>query len=105
MITVIATGFDGGKRRQSARREATGVMDTSASSRASHERDFLEELQRQREQVSDGGAGHTGADDEIAALVSAPRVERTVGEAPVPARRPTTYDAEDLEIPSFLRRK
>ena len=27
MITVIATGFDGGKRRQSANREATGVMD------------------------------------------------------------------------------
>ncbi len=35
MITVIATGFDGGKRRPSAHREATGVMDAGASSRAS----------------------------------------------------------------------
>ena len=52
--------------------------------------------------VSDSPAA--GRDDEIAALVSAPRVERTVGEAPA-ARRATTYDADDLEIPSFLRRK
>ena len=32
------------------------------------------------------------------------RVERTVGE-PAPAKRTTAYDADDLEIPSFLRRK
>src|SRR6186713_3233964 len=51
MVTVIATGFDGGKKRQPANREATGVMDSAVSGRASHERDFLEELQRQREQV------------------------------------------------------
>jgi cell division protein FtsZ len=105
MITVIATGFEGGRKR-SAHREATGVMDSSISSRASHERDFLEELQRQREQVGDAH-GATDRDDELAALVSspAPRNERTVGE-PAPTRRPpTTYDADDLEIPSFLRRK
>jgi hypothetical protein len=40
-------------------------------------------------------------DDDLAALVSAPR---TVGTA-APAPKPTTYDADDLEIPSFLRRK
>jgi hypothetical protein len=34
----------------------------------------------------------------------APRIERTVGE-PVPVKRPAAYDADDLEIPSFLRRK
>ena len=92
MVTVIATGFDGGKKRQSAHREATGVMDTSTSGRASHERDFLEELQRQR-QEADGGSPFTSPlDDEAAAVVSAPRVERSVGEVatrPVP-RRPTT---------------
>jgi hypothetical protein len=33
-----------------------------------------------------------------------PRVERTVGE-PVPVKRSAAYDADDLEIPSFLRRK
>jgi hypothetical protein len=31
-------------------------------------------------------------------------VERTVGEA-APSRRQVSYDADDLEIPSFLRRK
>jgi cell division protein FtsZ len=83
---------------------ATGVMDSSVSSRASHERDFLEELQRQREVADAHGA--TERDDELAALVAAPRSERSVGE-PAPTRRPptTTYDADDLEIPSFLRRK
>jgi cell division protein FtsZ len=106
MITVIATGFEGGRKRTTSHREATGVMDTSVSGRAAHERDFLEELQRQREQVAEGaGHGSVDRDDELAALVSSPRVERTVGE-PAPARRPaTTYDADDLEIPSFLRRK
>ena len=41
---------------------------------------------------------------EAAAVLAAPRVERSVGE-PTPAKRSTTYDADDLEIPSFLRRK
>jgi len=104
MITVIATGFDGGKRRQSAHREATGVMDTSVSGRAPRERDFLEELQRQRDEAVERGNHVPGHEEDAAAIVTAPRVERTVGE-PAPVRRPTTYDADDLEIPSFLRRK
>ena len=72
-------------------------MDT-ASTRATHERDFLEELQRQREQVDTPAAAR---DDELAALVSAPR---SVGTSAAPAAKPVTYDADDLEIPSFLRR-
>src|SRR5687768_11525452 len=107
MVTVIATGFDGGKKIRSAtQRESTGVMDTSGSNRASHERDFLEELQRQRQEVTDGGSPFTSPEheDEAAAVVSAPRVERSVGEV-APVRRQTTYDADDLEIPSFLCRK
>jgi cell division GTPase FtsZ len=106
MVTVIATGFDGGKKRQSAQRESTGVMDTTTSSRAGHERDFLEELQRQRQEVTDGASPFTSPEreDEAAALASVPRVERSVGEV-APVRRQTTYDADDLEIPSFLRRK
>jgi cell division protein FtsZ len=103
MITVIATGFDGGKKRQVSR-EATGVMDSTARG-ATHDRDFLSELQRQREAAGNGAASPSvDADDEIAALVAAPaRVERSVGAAPA-ATRPVTYDADDLEIPSFLRR-
>jgi cell division protein FtsZ len=103
MVTVIATGFDGGKRRPSIQREATGVMEGAAAARIAHERDFLQELERQREQGSDGAFSPAAHDEEPAAIVSTPRVERTAGEAA--ARRPTTYDADDLEIPSFLRRK
>jgi cell division protein FtsZ len=105
MVTVIATGFDGGRKRHTSSREATGVMDTSVSGRAPRERDFLDELQRQRDEAAEHGTDlSVGRDDEVAALVGAPRVERSVGE-PAPPKRPTTYDADDLEIPSFLRRK
>jgi cell division protein FtsZ len=101
MITVIATGFDGG-RKKSVHREATGVMDRSADGRAPRERDFLEELQRQREGIEESPFTTPARTDEPAAVAAgAPKVERTVG---APAPRPTTYDADDLEIPSFLRR-
>jgi cell division protein FtsZ len=102
MITVIATGFDGGRKRQVARREATGVRDSADGTRASHERDVLEELQRQREQVVESPFTSPVREDEAVAVAASPRVERAVGEAPPP--RPVTYDADDLEIPSFLRR-
>ena len=111
MITVIATGFDGGKKRQIARADATaGVMDSSLAGRP-RERDFLEELQRQRDEVADAPSYPTQTpttmplDDDAAAAVAVPAVARSVGETQ-PAKRPaTTYDADDLEIPSFLRRK
>ena len=104
MVTVIATGFDGGKRKPAVQREAAGVMEGAAASRVSHERDFLQELERQREQGSDGMFSPAPAREAEPAVAAAPRVERTAGE-PAAARRPTTYDADDLEIPSFLRRK
>jgi len=108
MITVIATGFDGGKKRQMARSDAgAGVMDSAAAGRPSRERDFLEELQRQRDEVADGGSYPTATpfDDEAAAAVAVPRVERSVGETQAARTPVTTWDADDLEIPSFLRRK
>jgi cell division protein FtsZ len=109
MITVIATGFDGAHRKSVRAESATGVMDASVVGRPSRERDFLEELQRQRDEVADvpeypTSIPPTTREDEAAAVVAAPRVERTVGE-PQPVKRSTTYDADDLEIPSFLRRK
>jgi cell division protein FtsZ len=104
MITVIATGFDGSHRREAGRHAAAAAQpgEQSQSIRAPRERDFLEELERQRTQ-SDGGFHITPAEDSGAAAATS-RVERTVGE-PVPVKRATTYDADDLEIPSFLRRK
>ena len=109
MITVIATGFDGGKKRHNLQRDATAVMDSGAAARAPRERDFLGELQRQRDEVGEKGASpftSPGRDDEAAAVLATPRVERSVGEnGSSNSRRPTSYDADDLEIPSFLRRK
>ena len=111
MITVIATGFDGGKKRHVSRAEATAVMDIAASGRPSRERDFLEELHRQRDEAADSGGSRQAPDstpneDQAAAVVAVPRAERSVGESAAAAKRPSTsYDAEDLEIPSFLRRK
>src|SRR4051794_5792079 len=115
MITVIATGFDGSRRQATARREtgaASGddARDTRPSIRSEQprERDFLEELERQRHQSLDAPRDdRPAADDQrAAAAASTPasvRVERSVGVPTAPARR--TYDADDLEIPSFLRRK
>jgi len=104
MITVIATGFDGGRKRQTARHEAAaGVMDAAATGRPTRERDFLEELQRQRDEVADVSYGGSRRDEDETAAVAVPRIERSVGE---PVRRAVpAYDADDLEIPSFLRRK
>ncbi len=92
MITVIATGFDATRRREGVRSEGSAERTPAgASIRAPRERDFIEEIERQRALVD-------------AEPVAVPvRPERSVGEQPVPVRR--TYDADDLEIPSVLRRK
>jgi cell division protein FtsZ len=92
MITVIATGFDSTRKRDTVRSEpATTQAPAAASIRSPRERDFIEEIERQRALVEG---------EPVAVPI---RPERSVGEQPVPARR--TYDADDLEIPSFLRRK
>jgi cell division protein FtsZ len=100
-ITVIATGFDN-KRHVSSRMSQTAAS-APADAGARPQRDFLEELERQRSQLSDVGVpdaptarvdGESGNGDARAA--------RSVGE-PVPMKKPA-YDADDLEIPSFLRR-
>ena len=102
VITVIATGFDGSRRREPARREsAERPYEVSRSVRP--ERDFLGELERQRSMV-DGElrpVERLGTDrGELASV----RVERTVAETAPAANVRRTYDADDLEIPSFLRR-
>src|SRR4029077_16893262 len=92
MITVIATGFDGGKKRQIARADTVaGVMDSSLAGRP-RERDFLEELQRQRDESADTPSypiqtpTSTPLDDDEAAAVAVPAAARSVGEAQ-PAKR------------------
>jgi cell division protein FtsZ len=103
MITVIATGFDGRRRPETTRAAAAervsiaaGLRPAAATTGAGATvpaRDFLEELERQRTELDDVAT----ARDEAAVPV------RTVGEA-APVRR-QSYDADDLEIPSFLRRR
>ena len=95
-ITVIATGFDG-KRHGSAARVSSGAT-TDAPARAP--RDFLEELERQRSSMNETGVPDAPAarpDEAGNAFAARGAVE------PVPVRR-AAYDADDLEIPSFLRR-
>jgi cell division protein FtsZ len=97
-ITVIATGFDG--KRHGSMSRATTVAGSDATARAP--RDFLEELERQRSSMNE-----TGVPDAPSARVDEPAANGNGSGArsvePVPARRPA-YDADDLEIPSFLRR-
>ncbi|MEA2519804.1 MAG: cell division protein FtsZ [Chloroflexota bacterium] len=106
MITVIATGFDGNRRRDVNRHAQSAQPAAEQQSiRAPRERDFLEELERQRQESTTDGAADSGREERPAAAVMAPsRVERSVGES-AQAKRPPAYDADDLEIPSFLRRK
>ena len=98
-ITVIATGFDGRRHTASSRAGAAAGTGTETGA-VRPQRDFLEELERQRSQMTDAGVpdAPTSRTDE-AGNGHAPR---SVGE-PVPVKKPA-YDAEDLEIPSFLRR-
>ncbi len=107
MITVIATGFDGRRRTESVRAGAaerhhgvsngtTRPASTPATPAPVPARDFLEELERQRTESAAPGS-REGA-------VGVPvRPERSVGEPPARRAAPS-YDADDLEIPSFLRR-
>jgi cell division protein FtsZ len=81
MITVIATGFDSSRRREVS--TAYEPYQRHAGVEAGREnRDFLDELERQR---------HEAEADEVAQLVQ-------------PVRRPMP-EAEDLDIPAFLRRQ
>jgi cell division protein FtsZ len=104
VITVIATGFDSAKRRETVRREAAERPFESVRS-ARPERSFLEELERQRqaEQLFTPSAPPAPVTrrEEVAEPVPV-RVERTAEPAPVARRQ---YDADDLDIPAFLRRK
>jgi cell division protein FtsZ len=108
MITVIATGFDGRRRPDVARHAAGEQADVADRARpTAGTRDFLTELERQRGESGSDSA--PARDEEAAVLVRAERTERPErAERVVPepvVRKTPAYDADDLEIPSFLRRR
>jgi cell division protein FtsZ len=98
-ITVIATGFDG--RRHTIRAATSAGADTETPARAP--RDFLAELETQRNALSDAGvpdAPTTRTDT----ATNGGGMSRAATAEPVPVVKKAAYDADDLEIPSFLRR-
>jgi cell division protein FtsZ len=95
MITVIATGFDASRRREVARSESP--YEVASGLRAGREnRDFIRELEQERS-AGVGRPVFEPAAPEVPAAFERPAAE-------VVQRRPT-YEAEDLDIPAFLRRK
>ena len=104
MVTVIATGFDGRRPRREERastsiadrdRYAVPVAARQASQPAAAQRDFLAELDSQR---ADDIPQVRGLSDRETAPAPARQ--------PEPQRQAPAYNAsDDLEIPSFLRRK
>jgi cell division protein FtsZ len=97
-ITVIATGFDG--RRFS--RAATAPAAAQADAPPKTTRDYLAELETQRSALADAGVPDAPQSRPEGGTFNGGST-RSVAE-PVPVVKKPTYDADDLEIPSFLRR-
>jgi cell division protein FtsZ len=108
LITVIATGFDASRKRESVRREAGTATPGAGHSQRFDTADFLAELERQRSSVEAVPVharaatmyGSTGTLERTAVpVIQTQSVRRPQVDRPRP-----TYDDTDLEIPSFLRR-
>jgi len=111
MITVIATGFDPARKKDSSRREERAPQPVAVRSSRLEATDFMAELERQRASVAEPPMqtrvqtyGPLGLPE---------RQPVPVPVQPAPTHRPMTdqqtprrvYDDADLEIPSFLRRQ
>jgi cell division protein FtsZ len=94
-ITVIATGFDHNRQNVYPGVEASADM-TGGVQAGLENRDFMQELARQRTAAGDQAEGATEARQAVAVPVSS-------GDA-VPAGGSRSSKDEDLDIPAFLRR-
>jgi cell division protein FtsZ len=114
MITVIATGFDATRKRDVARRESnTFQTPVPVHVQRPETTDFLQEFERQRRESGDGlpqrqryqSVGHSsGSGDRQPVPVpvqASPPPRATMDPSPVRHK----YDEDNLEIPSFLRRR
>ena len=125
MITVIATGFDTTRKRESVRSGAGAAAPGMSHSQRLEAVDYLADLDRQRTYVTEPVAVHvrsggisspSQADRQSVAvpIQTPPRrpAPETAPRRPAydgsdldnPQRRPA-YDSPDIEIPTFLRRK
>jgi cell division protein FtsZ len=113
MITVIATGFDG-RRRPDARSSAAERDRAGSSVRgapaavaaAVPSRSFIDTLEDERRGMpADDVPWVKGLDGTSAAPAPAPRPATPATPATQSPRKAGDYDADNLEIPSFLRRK
>ena len=100
-ITVIATGFDASRRRDAARAAQTSVSpELAAVLRGTRERELLraEERVPTAIPVSATRTSSGQIEEQPAAAAAAPRYDR------LDVRRGPLVEAEDLDIPAFLRR-
>jgi cell division protein FtsZ len=99
-ITVIATGFDASKRRESQRSQVASSVEVATALRIARERDLREERAPTAIPVTPEPAGMPAAATEElpAAAVMAPRTNG------MDIRRGPQQEVEDLDIPAFLRR-
>ncbi len=105
VITVIATGFDTNRKRDSVRREsAASPFEVARPSRP--ERDYVGELESSRRAAADADVRPMPEIKPAERPGAESPAQRTVAAEPAPATvRRATYNEDDLEIPSFLRRK
>jgi cell division protein FtsZ len=127
MITVIATGFDTTRKRESVRRDSAAAAPGTSYSQRPEVVDYLADLDRQRTYVTEPVTAHVrasgglrGASQErqsVPVPIQAPPLrpapeapqrrpayDEDEYEKPAYTRRPS-YDSPDIEIPTFLRRK
>ncbi len=102
-ITVIATGFDASRRRETVRSTQTSVSpELAAVLRGTRERDLLRGEERQPTAIPVSAVpsdnGQREQEELSPAAVAAPRYDR------LDVRRGPQVEAEDLDIPAFLRR-
>jgi cell division GTPase FtsZ len=97
-ITVIATGFDATRKRETPR--ATAPAEVAAG--VANGRDYLRDLQNERAAAVPVGVEAAASGQQLPGMREAYPAAQS--QAPQdPARRPVT-EVEDLDIPAFLRR-
>jgi cell division protein FtsZ len=100
-ITVIATGFDASRKRDIYR--PTEVQEESGTAAGLANRDYMRELERQRTASADLAEADETEAAPAREAVAVPVSSGEPAQAAAATRGPSK-EAEDLDIPAFLRR-